>query len=77
MGGNINKETRITIQRNGAMHPHEPIHPSHTNHSIRQLGQAKWIEEMTTKINNIAPVVVKPTSNMFWLHKDYKSLVVY
>ena len=71
MGENINKEIVVTIHPNGAaVHPYEPIPPNHTNHY-------KWWEEMTTKINNIAPVVVKPTSNMFWLHKDYKSLVVY
>ena len=56
MGENMNKEICLTISPNGAdsVHPHEPIPPNHTNHSIGQLGQkSKWWEEMTTKINGI------------------------
>ena len=53
MGENINKEIRLTIQPNGAaVHPYDPIPPSHTNHSIGQLGaQSKWWKEMMRKID--------------------------
>ena len=62
----MNKEICLTISPNGAdsVHPHEPIPPNHTNHSIGQLGQkSKWWEEMTTKINDIATALDKSPSN--------------
>ena len=55
----INKEICLTIQPNWAIvHPHEPIPPNHTNHSIGKLDQSKWWKEIITKITNITNVSI-------------------
>ena len=72
MGKNMNKEITLTICPNGAaVHPYEPIPPTHTIHCIGKHPQYSftadgngWREEMLTNINHIATVPDTPTSKL-------------
>ena len=68
----MNKEITLTICPNGAaVHPYEPIPPTHTIHCIGKHPQYSftadgngWREEMLTNINHIATVPDTPTSKL-------------